>query len=81
MAVYSGGEDVTHNYEITTNWGTLTILTQDKEIDDETDMLIGRIYSDRSGLYYLRQNSYGNYTGQGMKAAPVYTEMLEGSYR
>lgn len=54
MAVYSGGEDVTHNYEITTNWGTLTILTQDKEIDDETDMLIGRIYSDRSGLYYLR---------------------------
>lgn len=80
MAVYSGGEDVTHNYEITTNWGTLTILTQDKEIDDETDMLIGRIYSDRSGLYYLRQNSYGNYTGQGMKAAPVYTEMLEGSY-
>lgn len=72
------GANVTSNYIITTDYGTLEIVGDPDDPDDnfdangdledtgaEEDLLVGYITASTSGTLYLRQTSFGNYTGNG----------------
>ena len=74
VAIYDDqGLDVTHLFTVQIRPGILTVL-------EDRDSVFGRVFSRKSGLVYLRNASYGGYTGQGWSAAIPYAETLSGGY-
>ena len=45
---------------------------------EESDAQVASIVADKSGLYYLRMASYGDYTGREFSAVPVYNYSFGG---
>ncbi|MBQ4113306.1 MAG: transglutaminase domain-containing protein, partial [Clostridia bacterium] len=74
VAIYDDqGLDVTHLFTVQIRPGILTVL-------EDRDSVFGRVFSRKSGLVYLRNASYGGYTGQGWSAAIPYAGTLSGGY-
>ena len=44
------------------------------------NFVLYKVFAETSGYLYLKSQSYGDYTGTGWAAAPVYTELLENTY-
>lgn len=83
------GADVTNNYQITKREEPLIITSGGGslgEIPDDTDpdilknTIIYRVFSNRTGLIYLKTKSCGEYTGGGFLDAKKYTALLDGKY-
>lgn len=88
--------DVTSNYQITIDFGTLTVY--DPEVDVPASDLDGsgnigggslggagnavtlKILSEIDGQVYLRLKSFGDYYGASWAQAPQYSELLDGKY-
>lgn len=79
-------KDVSHNYDITYVYGTLTVVgdLDTEQTEDPQEITIGfpkggekgdpsLMRSGMTGTIYLRDNSYGSYTGRGWTVAPTYT--------
>ena len=69
------GNDVTSLFTVVLRTGVLTVTR-----DTADGASFGRVYSDRSGLVYLRMTSYGDYNGQGWNPATPYGSTLSGGY-
>lgn len=63
--------EVTQNYSITYEYGTLTVTDAS---------LIGQLYPTANGRLYLRMTSYGSYNGGGWESALPYADTLSGGY-
>lgn len=83
----NGRKDVTDNYEIIYEYGTLTVLPNPElPEDDEYDINFPQkndeeggatastvtVSSNETAVLYLRKTSYGDYTGKGWKPAVPY---------
>jgi len=44
------------------------------------NIILYRVYSDKTGKIYLKNKSYGDYTGRGFAASEKYTSLLNGKY-
>ena len=116
VKIFAGAEDVTNNYDITTEPGKLVVRAPgesdsicedcgDVECDgncggggagemdapEESSLglpegyeadgtPIGQVKDDQSGSLYLRQRSYGDYTGQSWTKATPYGQTLPGEW-
>jgi transglutaminase-like putative cysteine protease len=71
------GNDASIYYRVTRNAGILEVL--DKPI---SEIVVGKILTDKGGRVYLRQDSYGAYNGTDTNwgMAPAYGEQLPGGY-
>ena len=65
--------DVTALFTVQLHPGILTVL-------EDKNTVFGRVFAQTSGLIYLRQASFGSYTGQGWNAATPYSGTLTGGY-
>ena len=84
--------DVTKNYSLVLREGLLAIDdgSSGSIFGDGTsnllpsagmeDVVIYSVWSEVSEYVYLRVQSFGDYTGTGWEAAPVYTALLENTY-
>jgi len=81
-SVEDAGKDVTDQYAITLNSGTILISSElaptstglsvpDGYTPDNTTAIL-RVYSTKTGSIYLRQQSSGDYNGSGFDAALIY---------
>ena len=68
------GNDVTHLFTVELRTGVLTVT------EESINASFGKVYSDRSGIVYLRAVSYGSYNGQGWNTATPYTGTLSGGH-
>lgn len=88
----SEDNEVTGNYSLVLREGLLAIDDGSSEsiFGDGTsnllpsagmeDVVIYSVWSEVSEYVYLKVQSYGDYTGAGWEAAPVYAELLENTY-
>jgi hypothetical protein len=65
--------DVTALFTVQLHPGILTVL-------EDKNTVFGRILAQTSGMVYLRQASFGSYTGQGWNVATPYSGTLAGGY-
>jgi uncharacterized protein YnzC (UPF0291/DUF896 family) len=68
------GRDVSENYEVLTQNGSLTIIAP----SESAEFSVGKIMDNQSAPIYLRQHSYGSFTGQGWTGAIEYGKTLPG---
>ncbi len=88
----SEGVDVTENYRLLLREGLLAIDdgSSGSIFGDSTsnllpsagleDVVIYSVWSDVTEYIYLKVQSYGDYTGSGWEAAPVYADLLDHTY-
>ncbi len=69
-------EDVSAYYTIVEIYGTLEVYDP-----KDTTVTVATVKTDKGGIVYLRQNSYGKYTGStNWGSAPAYGTLLPGGY-
>lgn len=88
--VDSDGNDVTPNYDLTgAQLGLLKVtdpsLSSDTEEppppeEDDGTTLLAEVLSTSEGVIYLREMSFGNYTGRGFSSATPYNKTLDGLF-
>ena len=72
-------QDVSGYYVLTQKEGWLEIREQPKQDEEEPEkLLVGQIKTDKGGILYLKQRSYGNYNGTGWDYANPYGYTLPG---
>jgi hypothetical protein len=72
------GRDVSQYYVIQPIPGTLTVSPEDEDDGDDVEIVFGQIKTDRGGHVYLKERSYGDFTGQGWFPAIPYSKNLSG---
>ncbi|MBQ8448835.1 MAG: transglutaminase domain-containing protein [Clostridia bacterium] len=90
------GRDVTNNYYITKTEGPLIVTGEGggnmpggADFGSGNDfigpgvlqnMILYKVFSDKTGRIYLKNKSFGDYTGGGFAEAKRYTGLLDGKY-
>lgn len=76
--VDSRGRDVSQYYVVQPIPGTLTVGNKEDQEPPEHEIVFGQIKTDRGGYVYLKERSYGDFTGQNWMTAIPYSKTLSG---
>ncbi len=76
----TGGGDVTENYDVTLQPGTLTITQAETPPPEEGDDTVFSVRAEKSGKLYFRLQSLGNYNGQTFDGATAYGQIFDEKY-
>lgn len=70
------GNDISFQYKILTEDGTLTVKGEEKE----PERVVASIKTDKSSTLYLRKASYGDYSGRFWETGVSYLKTLSGGH-
>ncbi len=84
ITVMGGGNDVTSNFDITVQTGLLSVTQKGGATlvnnGEPQGKVVLKLTADTDGRVYLKVQSYGDFEGQEIYAAPEYGNMLHDNY-